>query len=81
MYEALPHDKHFVLLSMCAVPNMAVFCSSFMCFPGMRLQGRRHRWKESIKVDKNVGFGVVDWIHVGQDRSHLRGIYALVQCL
>jgi len=45
----------------------------------MRLQGRRLSWKESIKVDRNVGFEVVDWIHVGQDRSHLRGIYALVE--
>jgi hypothetical protein len=41
----------------------------------MRLQGRRHSWKESIKVDRNVGFEVMDWIHVG----HLRGIYALVE--
>lgn len=58
--EALPRDKHFVVLSMCAVPNMFVLCSSFMYFPGMRLQGRRHSWKERMKVDTNVGFEVVD---------------------
>jgi hypothetical protein len=33
-----------------------------MCFPG-----RRHSWKESIKVDRNVGFEVVDgfmWVRI-----------------
>ena len=77
--EALSHNKHFVLFSMCAVPNTAVFCSSFMCSLRMRLQGRRRSWKKSIKVDRNVGFEVVDLIHVGQDRSHFWGIYALVE--
>jgi hypothetical protein len=60
MCEALPHDKHFVLLSMCVVPNVAVFCSSFMGFPGMKLQGRRRSWKESMKVDRTIVFEFVD---------------------
>ena len=34
--NAMSHDKHFVLLSMCVVSSITVNCSSFMRFPGVR---------------------------------------------
>jgi hypothetical protein len=38
---------------------------------GMRLLGRpRHRWEDNIKVDlREKGWGVMEWIHLAQDRD------------
>jgi hypothetical protein len=38
---------------------------------GRRPLGRpRRRWEDNIKIDlREIGFGVVDWIHLAQDRD------------
>jgi hypothetical protein len=41
---------------------------------GKRPLGRpRRRWEDNIKMDlREIGFGVVDLIHLAQDRDHWR---------
>jgi hypothetical protein len=38
---------------------------------GRRQLGRpRHRWEYNIEIDlREIGFGLVDWIHWAQDRD------------
>jgi hypothetical protein len=37
----------------------------------MPLERPRHRWEGNIRMDLTErGWGVVDWIHVAQDRGH-----------
>jgi hypothetical protein len=38
---------------------------------GKRSLGRpRHRWEDRIKMDlREIGLGVVEWIHLAQDRD------------
>jgi hypothetical protein len=34
------------------------------------LERTRHRWEDGIKMDlREIGWGVVDWIHLAQDRD------------
>jgi hypothetical protein len=34
------------------------------------LRRPRRRWEDHIKMDlREIGFGVVDWIHLAQDRD------------
>jgi hypothetical protein len=50
---------------------------------GKRPQGRpRHRWIENIKMDLlEIGLGVVDWIHLAQDRYRWRALVNAVMNL
>jgi hypothetical protein len=32
------------------------------------------RWEVHIKIDIEIGFGVVDWIHLAQDRDQWRAL-------
>jgi hypothetical protein len=43
---------------------------------GRRPLGRpRSRWEDNIKMDlREIGFGDVDWIHLGQDRDRWRAV-------
>jgi hypothetical protein len=43
---------------------------------GKRPLGRlRHRWDDSIKMDlQEVGYGVMDWIELAQDRDGCRAL-------
>ena len=43
---------------------------------GKRPLGRaRRRWKDSIKLDlQEVGYGVMDWIELAQDRENCRAL-------
>jgi hypothetical protein len=43
---------------------------------GRRPLGRsRRRWEDNIKMDlREIGFGVVDWIHWAQDRDRWRAL-------
>jgi hypothetical protein len=43
---------------------------------GRRPLGRpRRRWEDNITMDlREIGFGVVDWIHLAQDRDRLRAV-------
>jgi hypothetical protein len=35
----------------------------------------RHRWGDNVKMDlRKIGFGVVDWIHMVQDRYWWRAL-------
>jgi hypothetical protein len=37
---------------------------------GKRPLGRhRHRWEDNIKMNQEVGCGVMDWIELAQDRD------------
>jgi hypothetical protein len=50
---------------------------------GRRPLGRpRRRWKDNIKMDlREMGFGVVDWIHLAQDRDRWRALVNTVMNL
>jgi hypothetical protein len=50
---------------------------------GRRPLGRpRHRWEDNIKMDlREIGFGVVDWIHLAQDRDRWRALVNTVMSL
>jgi hypothetical protein len=50
---------------------------------GRRPLGRpRRRWEDNIKVDlRETGFGVVDWIHLAQDRGSWRAPVNMVMNL
>jgi hypothetical protein len=39
---------------------------------GKRPLGRpRHRWENGIKMDlREIGWGLVEWIHLARDRDH-----------
>ena len=42
----------------------------------------RRRWEDSVKMDlQEVGFGVVDWIELGQDRDRWRALVNVVMNL
>jgi hypothetical protein len=42
----------------------------------------RHRWEENIRTDvREVGWEVVNWIHVGQDRHQWRTLFDTVMNL
>jgi hypothetical protein len=53
-----------------------------------RLEGRRplgrprRRWEDNIKMDlREIGFVVVDWIHLAQDRDRWRDLVNTVMNL
>jgi hypothetical protein len=50
---------------------------------GKRLLGRpRHRWEDRIKMDlREIGWGVVEWIHLAQDRDRWRALVNAVMNL
>jgi hypothetical protein len=50
---------------------------------GKRSLGRpRRRWEDNIKMDlQEVGFGVMDWIELAQDRGRWRIIVTAVMNL
>jgi hypothetical protein len=50
---------------------------------GRRPLGRpRRRWEDNIKIDlREIGFGVVDWIHLAQDRDRWRALVNTVMNL
>jgi hypothetical protein len=50
---------------------------------GRRQLGRlRCRWEDNIKMDLGeIGFGVVDWIHLAQDRESWRALVNTVMSL
>jgi hypothetical protein len=50
---------------------------------GKRPLGRaRTRWEDGIKMDLGeIGWGVVEWIHLAQDRDHWRAIVNAVMNL
>jgi hypothetical protein len=43
---------------------------------GKRPLGRpRHRWEDNIKIDlKKIAWGIIDWIHLEQDRDKWRAL-------
>jgi hypothetical protein len=47
---------------------------------GKGLLGRpRRRWKENIKMDlREIGWGVMDWIDLAQDRDQWRALVRTV---
>jgi hypothetical protein len=47
---------------------------------GKRLLERpRRRWEDGLKIDLRViGWGCVEWIHLGQDRDHWRALVNVV---
>jgi hypothetical protein len=49
---------------------------------GRRPLGRpRCRWEDNIKMDPEIGFGDVDWIHWAQDRDRWRALVNTVMNL
>jgi len=50
---------------------------------GKRSLGRtRRRWKDNIKMDlQEVGFGLMDWIELAQDRDRWRALVSAVMNL
>jgi len=46
------------------------------------LRRPRHRWEDNIKMDlQEVGFGVMDWIELVQDRDRWRALVNVVMNL
>jgi hypothetical protein len=46
------------------------------------LERSRRRWKDNIKMDlREVGWGVVDWIDLAQDRDRWRALVYTVMNL
>jgi hypothetical protein len=47
---------------------------------GKRPQGRpRRRWEDNIKMDlREIGWGVMDWIDLAQDRDQWRALVSTV---
>jgi hypothetical protein len=46
------------------------------------LERPRHRWEDGIKMDlRDIGWGVVQWIHLAQDRDRWRAIVNAVMNL
>jgi hypothetical protein len=46
------------------------------------LERPRHRWEVGIKVDlREIGWGVVDWIQLAQDRDWCRAVVNAVMNL
>jgi len=42
----------------------------------------RRRWEDYVKMDlQEVGFGIVDWIELGQDRDRWRAVVNVVMNL
>jgi hypothetical protein len=42
----------------------------------------RRRWEDNIEIDlREIGFGVVDWIHLAQDRDRWRAVVNTVMNL
>jgi hypothetical protein len=50
---------------------------------GKRPLGRpMRRWEDNIKMDlRDIGFGGVDWIHLGQDRDLWQALVNMVMNL
>jgi ribosome biogenesis protein Nip4 len=50
---------------------------------GRKPLGRlRHRWEDNIEMElREIGFGVVDWIHLAQDRDRWRSLVNTVMSL
>jgi hypothetical protein len=47
-----------------------------------RLRRPRHRWEDGIKMDlKEIGWGVMEWIHLAQDRDRWRAVVNVVMNL
>jgi hypothetical protein len=47
-----------------------------------RLEKRRHRWEDNIRMDvKEIGWEVVDWIHLAEDRDQWRVVVNTVMNL
>jgi hypothetical protein len=52
-----------------------------------RPEGRRplgrpsRRWEDNIKMDREIGFGDVDWIHLAEDRDRWRALVNTVMNL
>jgi hypothetical protein len=43
---------------------------------------RRRRWEDNIKMDLGeIGFGDLDWIHLGQDKDRWRAVVNTVMNL
>ena len=42
----------------------------------------RHRWEDNIRIDlQEVGYGVMDWIKLAQDRDRCRALVSAVMNL
>jgi hypothetical protein len=42
----------------------------------------RHRWKGNIRIDlREIGWEVVDWMHLVQDRDHWQALVNMVMNL
>jgi hypothetical protein len=50
---------------------------------GKRPLGRpRHRWEDEIRMDlREIGWGIVDWIQLAQDRDRWRAVVNTVMNL
>jgi hypothetical protein len=50
---------------------------------GKRPLGRpRYRWEDNIKVDlREIGFGGMDWINLGQDRDQWQALVSTIMNL
>jgi hypothetical protein len=45
------------------------------------LRRPRRRWEDGIKMDLEIGWGGVEWIHLAQDRDHWRAVVNAVMNL
>jgi hypothetical protein len=66
------------------VVDMRNAYSSFLRKPGEErpLVRRRCRWEDNIRMDlREIGWEVVVWIHVAQDRDQWRGLVNAVMNL
>jgi hypothetical protein len=42
----------------------------------------RHRWEDHIKMDlREMGWGIMDWIHLAQDRNQWQALVNMVMNL
>jgi hypothetical protein len=59
-----------------AVPRLCEFYPVICLTTEEKALGRpRHRWEDNMKMDlQEVGFGVMDWIDLAQDREKWRAI-------